>query len=337
MSVNNRITAELIRKYLNEECTLEEKAAVIVWYNSFDKEEDILEKLNPEEKSRLRDLMLNRINSRIDDKAGSQDNNTRKVRKLYYWLSTAAAVILLALSFIVYNKNKQETIAHAPELIKEAKILVLENQGNRLYQRKLEDGTVIWLSPGAKVEIPESFLPDKREVSMSGKVFFEVAKNPERPFFIYGGGLTTKVLGTSFLVNAEAGKDTEVSVVTGKVAVNVSETKEKQVLLLPQQKVVFSMAEKSLKKESVPEKSEVQIWKKSKLSFDNVTIGEVVNVLESNFNVAINVNKAMSNCILKADFSDQNLPTILEMICKSVDASYEISKEQITITGRGCN
>lgn len=335
MPVNNRITAELIRKYLNGECTLEEKAAVIVWYNSFDKGEDILEKLNPEEKSRLRDLMLHRINSRIDAKADLQD--TRKVRKLYYWLSTAAAVVLLALSFIIYSNNKKESIAHVPELIKEVKILVLENQGNKLYQRKLEDGTVIWLSPGAKVEIPESFLPDKREVNMSGKVFFEVAKNPERPFFIYGGGLTTKVLGTSFLVNAEAGKDTEVSVVTGKVAVNVSETKEKQVLLLPQQKVVFSMAEKSLKKEAVPEKSEIQIWKKSRLSFDNVSIGEVVDVLESNFNVAINMNKAMSNCILKADFSGQNLPAILEMICKSVDASYEISKEQITITGRGCN
>lgn len=336
MPVNNRITAELIKKYLNGECTLEEKATVIVWYNSFDKEQDVLEKLTSEEKHRLRNLMLNRINLRIDNNEAMSDK--RRVKPLYYWISSAAAIVLLVLGFMFYQDHTKNTLAGSNvSQIKEVKFLVLENQGNRLYQRELEDGTVIWLSPGAKVEIPERFAIDKREVKMTGKVFFEVAKNPERPFYIYGGGLTTKVLGTSFLVNAEAGKDTEVSVVTGKVAVNVSEKEDQQVLLMPKQKAVFSVTEQSLKKAGIPEKSEVQIWKKSKLSFDNNAIKDVVEVLESNFNVDIAINKTVGDCVLKADFSDQNLPSILEMICKSVDASYEIKDGQIVITGKGCN
>lgn len=336
MPVNNRITAELIKKYLNGECTLEEKATVIVWYNSFDKEQDVLEKLTSEEKHRLRNLMLNRINLRIDNNEAMSDK--RRVKPLYYWISSAAAIVLLVLGFMFYQDHTKNTIAGSNvSQIKEVKFLVLENQGNRLYQRELEDGTVIWLSPGAKVEIPERFAIDKREVKMTGKVFFEVAKNPERPFYIYGGGLTTKVLGTSFLINAEAGKDTEVSVVTGKVAVNVSEKEDQQVLLMPKQKAVFSVTEQSLKKAGIPEKSEVQIWKKSKLSFDNNAIKDVVEVLESNFNVDIAINKTVGDCVLKADFSDQNLPSILEMICKSVDASYEIKDGQIVITGKGCN
>ncbi|MFD1630012.1 FecR family protein [Pseudopedobacter beijingensis] len=336
MPVNNRITAELIKKYLNGECTLEEKATVIVWYNSFDKEQDVLEKLTSEEKHRLRNLMLNRINLRIDNNETMSDK--RRVKPLYYWISSAAAIVLLVLGFMFYQDHTKNTIAGSNvSQIKEVKFLVLENQGNRLYQRELEDGTVIWLSPGAKVEIPERFAIDKREVKMTGKVFFEVAKNPERPFYIYGGGLTTKVLGTSFLINAEAGKDTEVSVVTGKVAVNVSEKEDQQVLLMPKQKAVFSVTEQSLKKAGIPEKSEVQIWKKSKLSFDNNAIKDVVEVLESNFNVDIAINKTVGDCVLKADFSDQNLPSILEMICKSVDASYEIKDGQIVITGKGCN
>ncbi|TZF83275.1 DUF4974 domain-containing protein [Pedobacter sp. BS3] len=329
-----QITAELIQKYLDGNCTLEEKASVIVWYNSFDKEEDILGALKAGEKERLKQLMLNRINARIDE-TRQKNIGKPKVRNLTYWISGVAAALLIALGVTLYQYN-QPAITNNQH-IKEARLLVLENMGTTMYQRKLEDGTHIWLSPGARIELPEHFAANTREVSMTGKVFFEVAKNPKRPFLIYAGGVTTRVVGTSFLVKAEKGKDTEVSVVTGKVAVAVSDKTSENVFLLPQQKAVFSASKKSLAKEEVPAKSEVQMWKKPKLSFDNASIKEVTDVLARNFNVTIHSNNAISTCVLKADFSDQNLASILDMLCKSIDASYEIKDDTITITGKGCN
>lgn len=330
----NKITAELIQKYLNGTCTLEEKARVIVWYNSFDQQEDVLGKLSPEERGQLKVLMLNNINSRIDN-LDSPKQGSPLIRNLSYWLSGVAAAILIFLGITLYQKQTPEIAAN--QNIKEAKLLVLENQGTTLYKRELEDGTVIWLNPGSRIEVPEHFAANKREVSMTGKVFFEVSKNPKRPFLIYAGGVTTKVLGTSFLIKAEKGKDTEVEVVTGKVAVAVSDKENEGVLLLPEQRAVYSNEEQSLKKDITPAQSEVKIWKKPRLSFENTQIREVLSVLENNFNITINSNEKVNSCMLKADFTDQNLAEILEMLCKSVDASYQINQGVVTINGKGCN
>ncbi len=331
----NRITVELVQKFLDGNCTLEERASVILWYNHFDDEADVLQQISVAEKEQLRAKMLSGINSRIDF-TDTPIVKKAKVSNLFYWMSGVAAAILIVVGVSLFQSKESSHIV-ANQLIKEAKILVLENQGKTLYQRKLEDGTMIWLSPGAKIEMPEHFATNTREVTMTGKVFFEVAKNPKRPFLIYAGGVTTKVLGTSFLVNAEQGKNTEVSVVTGKVAVSVSGKEDDHVLLLPKQKGVFDASKKLLEKEVLTTKSEVEMWKKPKLSFDNVKVGEVVSVLSNNFNVTINTNTEIKSCLLKADFSDQNLALILEMLCKSIDATYEINGENISIKGKGCN
>ena len=331
----NRITAELIQKFIDGNCTLEERASVILWYNHYDSEEDVLEQTGEAQKDQLRHMMLRKINSRINF-AEKEISNKPKISSFLYWATGVAAVLLIVFGIFLYQTNKPEK-AIANQNIKEAKLIVLENQGKTLYQRKLEDGTMIWLSPGAKIEMPEHFAKHTREVTMVGKVFFEVAKNPAKPFIIYGGGVVTKVLGTSFLVNAEQGKNTEVSVVTGKVSVTVSGKEAENVLLLPKQKGVFDTSKQHLEKEALAAKSEVQMWKKAKLSFDNVNIGEVTSVLADSFNVVITANDKIKSCRLKADFSDQNLASILEMLCKSIDATYEIKGNDISINGKGCS
>lgn len=329
---SNQITAELIQKYLAGNCTLEEKARVILWYNSFEKEDNILETLSESTKDQLKLLMFNRINSRIEGQAPLKVVPLRR-KNIIYWSAGIAAAFLIFLSINFYHSNN--VIRDQANII-EAKLLAVENKGTTIYQRKLEDGTVVWLSPGARIEFPERFAETERKVSMTGKVFFEVAKNPKKPFLIYSGSITTKVLGTSFLINAPKGKDPEVSVVTGKVSVELTDQESEHVFLLPEQKAIFSSKEKSFKKEKLMEESEVNMWKKPRLSFDNVPVKEVIKVLATNFNVNINSNVAINSCLLKADFTDQNLPAILEMLCKSVDASYEINENAISIKGTGC-
>jgi hypothetical protein len=44
----------------------------------------------------------------------------------------------------------------------------------------------------------------------------------------------------------------------------------------------------------------------------------------------------MLNCRLRADFNGQHLPAILEMIGESVDATYRIDGNAITLEGDGC-
>jgi len=85
----------------------------------------------------------------------------------------------------------------------------------------LPDGTVVQLNAGSRLEITEAtFNRQKREVWLSGEAFFEVAKNPEKPFIIHTGTMQTTVRGTSFNVKAygELGENV-VSVRNGRVEI----------------------------------------------------------------------------------------------------------------------
>ncbi|MEG1545161.1 MAG: DUF4974 domain-containing protein [Tannerellaceae bacterium] len=68
------------------------------------------------------------------------------------------------------------------------------------YQVILSDGTRIWLNSETELIYPTSFTGDKREVTLIGEAYFEVAKNKERPFLVNANGMTVRVLGTSFNV-----------------------------------------------------------------------------------------------------------------------------------------
>ncbi|HTN07771.1 FecR family protein [Agriterribacter sp.] len=89
------------------------------------------------------------------------------------------------------------------------------------YKLKLPDGTTVWLNASSSITYPTAFPGNTREVTITGEAYFEVAKNPAKPFTVrtYKDEITVK--GTSFNVNSyedEAGVKT--SLVEGLVQVN---------------------------------------------------------------------------------------------------------------------
>ncbi|MBK1440211.1 FecR domain-containing protein [Parapedobacter sp. ISTM3] len=67
---------------------------------------------------------------------------------------------------------------------------------------ELPDGTRVTLNAGSVLSFPHRFPENKREVSLIGEGFFEVAHQPDRPFYVYSENMQVKVLGTSFNVSA---------------------------------------------------------------------------------------------------------------------------------------
>lgn len=70
------------------------------------------------------------------------------------------------------------------------------------YQLTLADGTRVWLNAASSITYPTAFTKNSREVSITGEVYFEVAKNKTRPFIVKANDKEIKVLGTDFNVNA---------------------------------------------------------------------------------------------------------------------------------------
>lgn len=73
-----------------------------------------------------------------------------------------------------------------------------------VYNLSLADGTRVWLNSESSLSYPVSFNGNTRKVVLKGEAYFEVAKNPEKPFLVSTAFTDIKVLGTKFNVNAYA-------------------------------------------------------------------------------------------------------------------------------------
>ncbi|SEO70725.1 FecR family protein [Mucilaginibacter sp. OK283] len=75
------------------------------------------------------------------------------------------------------------------------------------YQVILPDGSKIWLNAASSLKFPTAFTGSQRDVELTGEAYFEVAKNPSKPFMVNVNALKVKVLGTHFNINAYADED----------------------------------------------------------------------------------------------------------------------------------
>ncbi len=348
------ITAELIRRYLRGACTAEEAARVNAWFNAFEGEPDLLHTLSPAEREALDRRMLDRIKSRIASESSGPESNApaesapavvslprnRFRTGVLTALSGAAAAVLLALGVLFYGQRPGENGSPKGNAVASATVTIT-NPSRTLRKQTLADGSEVWLHPNSRLTYPRAFTGGSREVALSGEAFFKVTRDPARPFLIRSGDLLTRVLGTSFSIKAyENAPSAEVVVVTGKVSVKLADApaeKGTEVLLTPRQRATYVKASRRLARGETEAGARRNIWETSTLAFENASLRDIIGALNTHFDVKIAVaSPAMLNCRLRADFNGQHLPAILEMIGESVDATYRIDGNAITLEGDGC-
>lgn len=87
------------------------------------------------------------------------------------------------------------------------------------YQMVLPDGTKVWLNSATELTFPSRFADGRREVTLKGEAYFEVASNPEKPFLVTTDRAMVKVLGTAFNVESyEDAGNIQVALLRGSVA-----------------------------------------------------------------------------------------------------------------------
>lgn len=213
----------------------------------------------------------------------------------------------------------------------------------------LPDRSRILLYPQSRVSYSTPFSAVRREVYLSGKAFFDVAKNPSHPFYVYADNLVTKVLGTSFLVQtSESDKQVRVTVKTGKVSVyaqnqapSASQPEDYQLrgtVLTPNQQIIFSTGDSRLVKRSVDEPDFLEkSAQKQSFTFKGTPIADVFAVLERAYGIPIIFDKErMSNCYLTASFSDEPLSDQLGLICHTLNAQVDQLDGYVLISSQGC-
>lgn len=215
-----------------------------------------------------------------------------KMRPRRLWLKgiAAAVIVLLGATFLFQNNFLNE---------EEWEVVEANSEIQKL---QLADGSKVWLNAGSTLSYPAKFSKNKRPIKLVGEAFFEVNKDPNRPFEVTTNQTTVTVLGTEFNVRDIAEEKTfEVAVQEGKVRVQKNESSQK-VILVKNEKAVYDEQNDSLKK-VVDKNLNALAWKRKSLRFQNTTLENALSTLESQFNIKIELqNKDLANCLLSARY-----------------------------------
>jgi len=103
----------------------------------------------------------------------------------------------------------------------------------------LPDGTVITLNSATTLRYPDSFGDGSREVYLDGEAYFDVAKDPQRPFIIHTNKMNIRVLGTAFNVKSYQNElMSETTLIKGSIEVTLSDRPSDRIILKPSEKLI---------------------------------------------------------------------------------------------------
>lgn len=336
---------ELLAKYLNGDCTDEERALLDQWVAALDSE--VALPATEEEKKQLIAANWHQLTARTVQNRPS----VRRLHQGWYRLVAAAAglVLLLGIGWYVSKNVFPAPIGTKKALAVKSALVVRVNSSAVAQQLTLSDSSRVTLEPGSSLQYPEVFGGTQREVTLEGEAFFAIQKNPNKPFLVYTNDLVTKVLGTSFRIktNPET-KNITVVVRTGKVSVysprlatltaSKSDPETIGVVLTPNQQVTYLHNQSRLVK-SLVEKPVVlvPVADLSAFTFQNEPISRVLAAIEKVYGVDIVYDEeVMGNCFITTSLDSEDLYSKLTIICKLLGATYKEIDAQIVITGQGC-
>ncbi len=309
---------DTIKKYLEGNCTPEEERQIEEWYAT-----QKFESLNMGTEEMIS------IEKRMWGSIVQKSALKRRFRILKrIGMAGAAACVIMMTGLLFKTRLKPKS--------------GIENVISEKRHLTLPDGSEVTLAQNAQIHFDENFNTEHRNVTLEGSAFFNVTPDKTRPFVISSGDLVTEVLGTSFEISQSADREViEVRVVTGEVTVyNPGMKKQTKVVLTPNQKVVYNKLFKNLNRTLVesPQPLADKVSAESKFIFVNTPLREVAKTFREVYGIDFQIyDKNMEECIVNADLENLPMFTRLELICKSVEASYSINGTSVFLSGEGCN
>jgi len=299
-------------------------------------------------------------------KISESKNNALKIaykqesrNKLILGWMAAASVFLIGLASYYLFLGKNDTAETKFASLIPSYDLSYQNNDSCAKLVVLEDGSRITLNPHGKIYYPSSFNSDKREVYLEGAAFFEIQKNPSKPFYVYYKQLVTKVLGTSFSVEENnSSNELFVKVRTGKVQVFENnkmvnnDNAANSIVVIPNQEARYQVVKRQLEATIVSDPQPLAKLKEGlplhpfsvdnkhieyNFIYDQANLKRILKEIQETYGIEIILsNPNINNCTYTGDLRNQDLYTKLAIICLSTQSSYEISGTKIIINGKGC-
>ncbi|MHA7128122.1 FecR family protein [Algoriphagus namhaensis] len=317
---------EKLIRFLNDQCGPEERAEIARWLERkdakqtleaiFQEEWDAQEnqQTTAEQAMNIYQGIRTKINA-SQKEIGVLSSRPRITRKL-----TIAVLILFSFSLGLYfwtslPPEEATDLQVYEEIIKETQ------EGERL-TLLLPDKTKVTLNSSSQIRFFMPFDQNTREVTVSGEAYFEVAKNPDRPFIVHSGRISTEALGTAFntLYREEV---LEIALVEGSVRVIEEDNLANQVELSPGMRASLKSDQSVLVVDNFDSAYDLG-WIAGKMKMEKTPLSKVFEDLEKWYGVdfeidpQINLREAVSG-----EFAYGSLYDILSGLSFALDFEFE--------------
>lgn len=198
------------------------------------------------------------------------------------------------------------------------------------YKLELADGTLVWLNSDSELRYPVKFAGSQRDVWLKGEGYFEVSKNPEKPFRVVVDDMIVKVLGTSFNINAYKDRGNILTtLVSGKVDIQDMSGKS-LVVMSPNQQVDFRHGKISVQEVDV---TRFVSWIDGKFYFNDMTLENIMSQLQRWYDIEVFfVDEELKSYpftgVIRRDFTAGQ---IFEIIEKTTRVKFNVRGKCVTV------
>lgn len=341
------MNTSILAKFLAEECDNKEKQLVESWLSESPKNKEIMKELqkiweasehsDSSEDSFDTNIEWVVLQHRIEDE--SLNFNTKHVNRstwlslynpLLPTLSKVAALFLVAAMVGLFFIDR----FYVPPVDSNESVMneISMEKGHR-GGVTLSDGTKVYINSDSKIIIPNIFKADKREVFLEGEAYFDVAKNPNKPFLINTNGATVEVLGTSFAVRNYPGDNIIQAVVEeGTVAFrSQKEPKKNSVILTAGNLARLNVTNNEIQTDYVEDINFYLSWRDGYLKFKDESMIEVAKQLERKYDIEVVFDsKEIAEMNLTAELRSRSLARVLETISMSLKIEYTLLQDRVS-------
>lgn len=233
-------------------------------------------------------------------------------KQLIRYASSAVAILLVSLiSFYLYKMSDTPRMEYIATSYGEHKDI------------NLPDGTVITLNSLSSISYPHDLEGDTRQIELKGEAYFDVAKDPLKPFVVTVDNIEVKVLGTKFNLEAyENEENITTSLFEGSVSVNVYNGVTQK--LVSGGKAVYNKSSGEINTSHTVDIDNQIYWMKGALYFDNEPLSAIFKTLAREKDVHFELqNLTIGKLRITASFDrKESMDEILNILSQSGDFSY---------------
>ncbi|MDR8391921.1 FecR domain-containing protein [Aliifodinibius sp. S!AR15-10] len=248
---------------------------------------------------------------------------TVKSRRSAAWkIAASVLLVITALSAYVTSKHWNPPVTTYATTQIEQRIITLP------------DGSEVRLNKGSEISFTEGLSGSVRAVNLEGEAFFDVKRNPQRPFVIHVDDAEVRVLGTSFNVkelDGEKDRQILVAVKEGTVSLARQNSEKKNDAARITAGHLGMLASNGNKVEVEEANIENYLgWIKGYLEFDGMPFDRVVRQLERIYGIDCELSSpGLAELRLTVRTERLQKEEVLQSIATALNLAYRESEGKI--------